>query len=165
MTVAASVATMAIMVYLAVAFLVAITPPYAASLSPGRLIGIGHSPHDGLRFIGVGYNLLDGNPQGVHGLGGFDPGFRDTYRVLQLTYDQEKRSQDRLHSVADQVAVSEQLSCSSSSERKAYTGAKGYQHDLSRSVDTRRFKIICRSGQILVYFELQVQRRVTRILK
>ncbi|XP_062501657.1 perforin-like protein 1 [Corticium candelabrum] len=127
---------MAITVYLAVAFLVAIMPPYAASLSPGRLIGIGHSPHDGLRFIGVGYNLLDGNPQGVHGLGGFDPGFRDTYRVLQLTYDQEKRSRDRLHSVADQVAVNERLSCSSSSERKAYTGAKGYQHDLSRSVDT-----------------------------
>ncbi|XP_062501798.1 uncharacterized protein LOC134178898 [Corticium candelabrum] len=121
---------MSLTVYLPVVFLVALVPSSAATCTTSSL-----PPHGGLRFIGTGYNLLDGNPQGVHSLGGIDPGFRDTYRVLQLTYDQQKISRDRQHSVADQVNTNERLSCSSSHERRAYTGVKGYQSDLSRSVD------------------------------
>ena len=39
----------------------------------------------GLGFIGVKYDLLRGNPEGKHSLGGVDPGFDKTKRILKLT--------------------------------------------------------------------------------
>ena len=35
-----------------------------------------------LKFIGVGYHLLEGNPEGDPRLGHSDPGFRITHRIL-----------------------------------------------------------------------------------
>ena len=79
------------------------------------------TPHNSLRFIGIGYSLLDGNPQGRHGLGGLDPGFRETHRVVQLTYNQNKRSRDGKNSVADQVTFADRLGCSAILKRQERT--------------------------------------------
>ena len=84
--------------------LVATTGEYNCSeLGPPRL--------SSMKFIGIGYNLLDGNPEGSGILGGLDPGFRATHRVLQLTYNTNRLTQDRSVSLPDQVNYTPRLGC------------------------------------------------------
>ena len=60
----------------------------------------------GVTFIGIGYNILDGNPEGGDsGSGGVDPGLLVSRRVFELTYDDEKLSSDLQYRVPDQVIM------------------------------------------------------------
>ena len=88
-----------------------------------------------MKFVGIGYNLLSGNPEGSVSLGGVDPGLRDTHRVLQLTYNTNRMTHDRSYSLPDQVNFAERLSCTASQIIKSYTGTKSYQGYLRSSVD------------------------------
>ena len=87
-----------------------------------------------LKFIGTGYNLLDGNPEGSLGLGGVDPGIRGTHRVLQLTYNTSRLTLDGRFSIPDQVGFVDRLACSSYEVTRAYTGTRSYQTNLQTSV-------------------------------
>ena len=83
----------------------------------------------------MGYNLLDGNPEGSAGLGGLDPGIRDTHRVLQLTYKTRRLTLDRSFSIPDQVTFTDRWGCASMHVTRAYAGPRGYQKSLQSSVD------------------------------
>ena len=61
-------------------------------------------------FIGVGYNIIDGNPEGgdIY-LGGVDPGLLVTRPILKLTYEENQLTSDREYIVPDQVYMAELL--------------------------------------------------------
>lgn len=40
-------------------------------------------------FVGIGYNIIDGNPEGGDLLGGVDPGLLTNRPILKLTYDKQ----------------------------------------------------------------------------
>lgn len=50
-------------------------------------------PPAGDHFVGVGYNILKGNPKGGDiSIGGVDPGLMLTRKIFKLTYKKEKSS-------------------------------------------------------------------------
>ena len=66
----------------------------------------------GLHFVGVGYNLLEGNPEGGDvSNGGVDPGLLFTRKVFKLTWEENKVSLDKKYVVPDQVSFSPRQSC------------------------------------------------------
>lgn len=81
----------------------------------------------GLGFIGVKYDLLRGNPEGKHSLGGVDPGFDKTKKILELTIDPGEK-------VPIQVCYEERQSCSMSRSTKIFGGTKRYQDKLNVDV-------------------------------
>ena len=89
-------------------------------------------------FVAIGYNLLRGNPEGDFRYGGTDPGLRVSYRVMNLTYDENRREfyNGQSHSVPDQVQFQAASSCSSRESTQAFSGARSYQRKLSASVTT-----------------------------
>ena len=99
----------------------------------GVTLAFDHQPAPkGLYFIGVGYNLLKGNPDGGDlKRGGVDPGLLLTRKIFKLSYDTNKLSVDRKFSVPDQVYFSPRDSCLSKSKKSVVSGAKSYQRELS----------------------------------
>ena len=100
----------------------------------------------GLRFIGVGYNILKGNPDGGElSLGGVDPGLLSTRKIFKLTWDTNKTSVDGLYRVPDQVVFVHRSSCVNTTTNKVFSGAKSYQDklkvDVKASGELRRFMI------------------------
>ena len=57
-------------------------------------------------FLGVGYNIIDGNPEGgdIY-LGGVDPGLLVTRPILKLTYEENQLTSDLQYIVPDQVFI------------------------------------------------------------
>ena len=45
---------------------------------------------EGINFLGVGYNLLEGNPDGALSSGGIDPGLLLTRKILDMKYESYK---------------------------------------------------------------------------
>ena len=75
----------------------------------------------GLQFIGVGYNLLKGNPEGGElSRGGVDPGLLLTRKIFKLTFNTNKVSVDGQISVPDQVVFEHCTSCVESEDRKCF---------------------------------------------
>lgn len=59
--------------------------------------GVYRSSASGDRFIGIGYNILEGNPEGGDSNGGLDPGLLTTHRVIDLTYDEGNTEANEVH--------------------------------------------------------------------
>lgn len=98
----------------------------------------------GVRFVGVGYNIVDGNPEGGEGNnGGVDPGLLSTRQILSLTYNEARSTNGFL--VPDEVTFSPRQSCVKESSHSTFFGTKSYQDSLSISVDV--------SGNFLKRFE------------
>ena len=98
----------------------------------------------GLRFLGVGYNILKGNPDGGKlSLGDVDPGLLSTRKILKLTWDKKKTSVDGLYRVPDQVVFVHRSSCTETTSNEVFSGAKSYQDklkvDVEASGELRRF--------------------------
>ena len=98
----------------------------------------------GLRFLGVGYNILKGNPDGGKlSLGGVDPGLLSTRKIFKLTWDKNKTSVDGLYRVPDQVVFVHRSSCAETTSNEVFSGAKSYQNklkvDVEASGELRRF--------------------------
>ena len=89
-----------------------------------------------VNYLGVGYNLIDGNPEGVPSNGNVDPGLKSTHRMLKLTYLTGRRTHDDKIMIPDQASFTPRLSCSSQVQTSSYHGAKGYQRKLQVSVKT-----------------------------
>lgn len=101
----------------------------------------------GLRFIGVGYNILRGNPDGGElSLGGVDPGLLSTSKILKQTWDTNKTSIDGRYRVPDQVLFVHRSSCVKFTTKEVFSGAKSYRDklkvDVSASGELRRFMIL-----------------------
>eukprot|EP00057_Strongylocentrotus_purpuratus_P035074 XP_797600.2 PREDICTED: uncharacterized protein LOC593009 [Strongylocentrotus purpuratus] len=83
-------------------------------------------------FIGVGYNIIDGNPEGgdIY-LGGVDPGLLVTRPILKLTYDENQLTSDREYIVPDQVLFSPRSSCVTTETQQTFYGTETYVEKIS----------------------------------
>ncbi|XP_068755959.1 uncharacterized protein [Montipora capricornis] len=91
----------------------------------------------GLRFLGVGYNILEGNPDGGQlSLGGVDPGLLSLRKIFKLTWDTSKTSVDGLYRVPDQVEFTHRSSCVETTTNEVFSGAMSYQDKLKVDVKT-----------------------------
>ena len=88
----------------------------------------------GLRFLGVGYNILKGNPEGHLSNGGVDPGLLSTRKIFKLTWHSKKTSTDGKFRVPDQVVFVHRSSCVESTTNEVFSGVKSYQDKLKLDV-------------------------------
>lgn len=100
----------------------------------------------GLGFLGVGYNILKGNPDGGElSQGGVDPGLLPARKIFKLTWDTQKPSVDRLYRVPDQVVFVHRSSCVKETRNEVFSGVKSYQDklkvDVEASGELRHFMI------------------------
>ena len=90
----------------------------------------------GLKFIGVSYNLLKGNPEGGElSRGGVDPGLLLTRKIFKLTFNTNKTSIDGKVIVPDQVSFAHRSSCVKATTQDMFSGAKSYQDKLKVDVE------------------------------
>jgi len=80
------------------------------------------------RYLGMGYNLLTGNPDNNLQ----DPGFK--YGVLQFTWATNITSSDQRYTVPDYTQVLQTRSCGFRSEATTEFGSHSYQNSLSVDV-------------------------------
>ena len=80
------------------------------------------------QFLGMGYNVLEGNPDNnLH-----DPGF--TFPVLELKWTKNSMTSDGKYQVPDYVQGLQTKSCSYHSQALSEFGAQSYQNSLSVDV-------------------------------
>ncbi|XP_064404273.1 uncharacterized protein LOC135349653 isoform X2 [Halichondria panicea] len=89
------------------------------------------------RYAGMGYNLLQANPEGDFNRGGVDPGIKTTRFVFKQTYSQGNNIfyQGRRMQVPDQVTFHQTHSCVQTHSTKAYSGQASYRKELSLNVE------------------------------
>ena len=91
---------------------------------------------EGLKFMGVGYNLLNGNPEGGQlSKGGVDPGLLVSRKIFKLTFNTNKASSDDKFRVADQVVFVHRSTCVNTFKHEVFSGAKSYQDKLKVDVE------------------------------
>ncbi|XP_038049832.1 uncharacterized protein LOC119723332 [Patiria miniata] len=87
-----------------------------------------------LTFLGNGYNILFGNPEGDLRTGSGDPGLLITRKIFDFSYDDKKMSLDGRYTVPDQVIMSSRESCRPSVTTAVFEGTKSYQDELKHYV-------------------------------
>ena len=92
----------------------------------------------GISFVGIGYNIVEGNPEGddkKHG--GIDHGLLVSRKIFSLTYKTNELTGDSRYKVPDQIAFSPRLSCVEDKETKASIvfGSKSHQSKLKADVE------------------------------
>ena len=90
----------------------------------------------GVSFVGIGYNIVEGNPEGddkKHG--SIDHGLLVSRKIFSLTYKTNKLTDG--YKVPDQIAFSSRLSCVEDKETKASIvfDSKSYQSKLKADVE------------------------------
>jgi len=81
-----------------------------------------------VRYLGMGYNILKGNPDNnLH-----DPGF--TFPVLKFTSTGNSRTSDNKYQIPDHIQALQTKSCSYQSKALSEFGAQSYQNSLSVDV-------------------------------
>ena len=108
---------------LIVAFGIAFTPGYG---HPDTL--------KGLRFIGVGYDIIRGNPDCGLSKGGIDPELKTTRKILKLTWNDGKLSVDKKYKVPDQIVFADRNSRVEEIVQNVFFGPKSYQDKLKTVV-------------------------------
>ncbi|XP_065931307.1 uncharacterized protein [Magallana gigas] len=84
-------------------------------------LGIARSQQEDLHYIGVGYNMLTGNPDGsLVTNGGVDPGLLYTRKILEVTG----------HDSPMRVQIEHRHSCAQQNTTSMYFGTKSYQDKL-----------------------------------
>lgn len=91
------------------------------------------------RYVGIGYNLLKGSPDGDFLSGGVDPGVLTTRTIFDFTYKEGKDAyyMDATVQVPDQVNFQPIASCSTNSRASVYSGAKSYQNSLNFGINAK----------------------------
>ena len=86
--------------------------------------------------VGIGYNLIYGNPDGDDNLGGRDPGIKNTHQILDITYNDGASTTINgvEHCVPDQVSTVPLTSCSYDEETYLFAGTASYQDIFSSQV-------------------------------
>lgn len=90
-----------------------------------------------VRYVGVGYNLLKGSPDGSFAKGGEDPGILITQVIFEFTYEKGKEDYylEKTVQVPDQVNFHATASCSAENRTSVYSGAKSYQDSLNFGIN------------------------------
>ena len=85
------------------------------------------------RYAGIGYNLLEGNPEGDFHHGGADPGIKITRFIFKHTFINHSMAyySGQTLQVPDQVVFHMRHSCVESQSTNAYNGQKSYQKEFS----------------------------------
>ena len=88
-------------------------------------------------YVGVGYNIIRGSPDGNFDLGGRDPGILLTRSIFTFTYKKNKEAfyLGKSMKVPDQVNFASSSGCSQKRQSYAFSGAKSYQKELSFKVN------------------------------
>ncbi|XP_033103529.1 uncharacterized protein LOC117106275 [Anneissia japonica] len=114
----------------------AVTEPPPYQIDPMLLVnGVGAkaSYPGGIDYLGIGYNLLYGNPDGSPATAAADPGLRPTWRVFDWTFNGG--------STPDQVSFAPSSSCAKSQKlelfHNAYAYASKFENDVSFSAGVR----------------------------
>jgi len=81
------------------------------------------------RFLGMGYNVIKGNPDNNE----FDPGF--TYGIMNFTWENNDKTSDGKYRVPDSVQAMQAQSCGFYSQAAYAFGAQSYQKALSTDVN------------------------------
>ena len=103
----------------------------------------------GVNFLGIGYDIIDGNPEGGDlSTGGVDPGLLVTRRIFELSYDENKKSSDNRYRVPDEVNFMHRSSAYRSSWRTTFYGKSSYASKLSAQVDVSG-ESTCVHGRII----------------
>ncbi|XP_062605124.1 uncharacterized protein LOC134266928 [Saccostrea cucullata] len=91
------------------------------------LLSFTGAQQEDLHYIGVGYNLLTGNPDGsLVSNGGVDPGLLYTRKILEVTE----------HDSPTRVQIEHRHSCANKNTTSMYYGTKSYQDKLKLGVKT-----------------------------
>ena len=85
-------------------------------------------------YIGIGYDLIKGNPEGDFTLGGVDPGLR-LRSIFNLTDANEQPIPSNSPSLPIQIEYTPVHACSSVNSVNAFSGTKSYQKKLDVNVD------------------------------
>ena len=108
----------------------------------GAAVGTEHdgslTAPSGVAFVGIGYNIVEGNPEGDDtSHGGIDHGLLVSRKIFSLTYKTNKLTGDSRYKVPDQIAYSSRHSCVEDKETKASIvfGSKSYQSKLKADVE------------------------------
>jgi len=81
-----------------------------------------------VRYLGIGYNVISGNPESnLH-----DPGFK--FNVLKFTWENNDTTSDRRYLVPDNIQALEAKSCGFRSHAATEFGDRSYQQALSTDV-------------------------------
>lgn len=88
-------------------------------------------------FVGIGYDLLRGNPEGDFNEGGIDPGYRLARNIFKRTYEEGKEDlyNGNTVKIPDQMAYQPLSSCSSKETARIFHGTESYQSKLDISTD------------------------------
>ena len=90
---------------------------------------------DGIAFIGSGYDLVRGNPDGQEiKNGGVEPGLLPAKRILEISYEKGRKSDNNKYLVPDQIRFVVRNSCASSKTHSIITNSNSYQKELKVSV-------------------------------
>ncbi|XP_033118635.1 uncharacterized protein LOC117118225, partial [Anneissia japonica] len=81
----------------------------------------------GIDYLGIGYNLLYGNPDGSPTTAVLDPGLRPTWRVFDWTFNKGR-------STPDQVAFTQSSSCAKSQNLDLFHNAYAYASKFEKQV-------------------------------
>ncbi|KAL9962439.1 hypothetical protein ACROYT_G031543 [Oculina patagonica] len=110
------------------------------------------STSKGVKFLGVGYNIIKGNPEGELSRGGVDPGLHSTRRIFKLTWATGKTTVDKKYRVPDQVNFVHRSSCYKTTTYEVISGANSYQDrlkvDVKASDDAEEAKKITFDDQL-----------------
>ena len=89
------------------------------------------------RYAGMGYNILEANPEGSFYIGGADPGIKSTRFIFKHTYTEEKEAiyNGQVLDVPDQVEFLMDEACAETKVTHAYSGQTSYKSELSQYVD------------------------------
>ncbi|XP_072041238.1 uncharacterized protein [Amphiura filiformis] len=128
----------------------------------------------GVTFLGVGYNILKGNPEGGDiANGGVDPGLLTTRKIFKLTYDENNMSDGGKYLVPDEAVFTPRESCVSKKNQEVFYGTKSYQEKVGVDVGVSRYeeaqggidtyrkvsyeeKTVCNKGQARYQTELAI---------
>ena len=90
----------------------------------------------GVNFIGIGYNILEGNPEGGDlSTGGVDPGLLLSRRIFKFTFDEGKTTSDQKNRVPDEVNFVRRQSAFTTSSLSTFYGTESYASKLSAQVE------------------------------
>ncbi|XP_054770615.2 uncharacterized protein LOC129278492 isoform X2 [Lytechinus pictus] len=99
-----------------------------------------------VNFLGVGYNILSGNPDGGDVTNGeVDPGLLMTRRILDMTYGNGELSLDGRYQIPDQVTVTPRDSCTQDSH--VFHNTRTYQEKQEKDVELDDYQSIRESGE------------------
>ena len=102
----------------------------------------------GVAFLGIGYNIIEGNPEGGDmATGGVDPGLLVSRPVFVMTYEEGKVTNDKKYMIPDEVKYVLRDSSYTSSSATTFHGTSSYADKLSSQVDV--------SGEYLFQFQFK----------